>query len=85
MYLHLAFFCFVDCPNPMLTDATDLNPAETTQQLVQFNKEFTVSCKNGHGFQSDELNLPSVRMKCMYGGKWLIDQRTRTIPKCKRK
>lgn len=77
-------FFFIDCPDPALTEASELNPSQTAVQLRQFDNDFTVSCKNGYSFQSDELNLRSARMKCMYGGKWLVEQRTRTIPQCKR-
>ncbi|XP_052685256.1 CUB and sushi domain-containing protein 1-like [Crassostrea angulata] len=73
----------IDCPDPGLTEASEVNPSQTAVQLRQFDNEFTVSCKNGYGFHSDELNLRTARMKCMYGGKWLVEQRTRTIPQCK--
>lgn len=77
-------FFLIDCPDPGLTEASEMNPSQTALQLRQFDNEFTVSCKNGYGFHSDELNLRTARMKCMYGGKWLVEQRTRSIPQCKR-
>eukprot|EP00105_Crassostrea_gigas_P024115 XP_011444257.1 PREDICTED: sushi, von Willebrand factor type A, EGF and pentraxin domain-containing protein 1 isoform X2 [Crassostrea gigas] len=73
----------VDCPDPGLTEASEVNRSQTAVQLRQFDNEFTVNCKNGYSFHSDELNLRTLRMKCMYGGKWLVEQRTRTIPQCK--
>uniref|UniRef100_A0A8W8JHB7 CUB and sushi domain-containing protein 3 n=1 Tax=Magallana gigas TaxID=29159 RepID=A0A8W8JHB7_MAGGI len=73
----------IDCPDPGLTEASEVNPSQTAVQLRQFDNEFTVSCKNGYSFQSDELNLRTARMKCMFGGKWLVEQRTRSIPQCK--
>lgn len=77
-------FFFKDCPDPGLTEASEVNRSQTAVQLRQFDNEFTVNCKNGYSFHSDELNLRTLRMKCMYGGKWLVEQRTRTIPQCKR-
>ncbi|XP_061175426.1 uncharacterized protein LOC133184388 [Saccostrea echinata] len=76
------FLYSIDCPDAGLTTASVLNPSQTPEQIRQFENEFTVSCQSGYNFRSDELNLSTAKMKCMYGGKWLVEQKTRTIPKC---
>ncbi|XP_062611525.1 uncharacterized protein LOC134273339 [Saccostrea cucullata] len=76
------FLYSIDCPDPGLTTASVLTPTQTPEQTRQFDNEFTVSCQSGYSFLADELNLSTAKMKCMYGGKWLVEQKTRTIPKC---
>ncbi|XP_067672504.1 uncharacterized protein [Haliotis asinina] len=75
----------IDCPNPNFNDKTILTPSNANWQ---FMSEFTVTCKNGYRFATQEYqdttkspgfqSFIETRMKCMYGGKWNRE----TTPNC---